>query len=323
VQDSQYNLRVVYGDILRGYSAMLYNESTLYIRHHTNDSLAAINIHYDDFINQAKINKLPTEKESLALLLKQDRWTEYYENELENSRLMIKGLEENRRTVFLESQLEDVKKDIRREQANYSSLAYKKQQLIGLTQEIYANRQIKNLFICSSLFTDDKFIKPVFDLDDWNNLSNKEFNDLEIAYNIKMDNFSSNSIKKLSLASFVQSMWGLSNDSVYDFFGVPICKLSTFQVDLMQWTKIFASILSKHQNIPEELYDDPNALIDFVNTGRNIKEIQDKAGGGNATIVGAKQKDYQKINRVTNPGEFINKIKDSGKTTAGLMDLIK
>ena len=58
------------------------------------------------------------------------------------------------------------------------------------------------------------------------------------------------------------------------FFGKPVIGLTYYQVELFGYAKHFKHLISELKSKPpEEYYDDPDKLIDFVEAGKNAERM--------------------------------------------------
>lgn len=156
-----------------------------------------------------------------------------------------------------------------------------------------------------------------------------EFGALAFRIQIELGKFNELNLKRLSLSSFFRGSFYLCDDKVYDFYGKPIIKLTIYQTDLFQWGMYFKHKLSESKlSIPDDLYEKPDELIEYIDTAQNAAKILDgdnrknkKHKIGEATsLVGATKEDYQKLK--INPAEMIDPAKLEGKSVVEIAQIM-
>lgn len=289
-----HEIRAIFGEILRGYSIIYIDDQTLFVKHLNQLTYADIDSHYTRFLEDAKKRGIPTEKERYDILIKTGQWTEEKDREIRDITSMIEGMEATKKKMFLEAQLDDINRNIRRERANLITKRGKKDSLLGVIAEGVAARKINHLHLFNSLFSDKNCQIPFLAQEDFENLSDKEYSQIERSVNDKLDLFRVSHVKHVALSPIVQNLYGLCSERPYDFFAKPIVELTVYQEDLVRWCRHFHFIFQQHDNIPAEVRDDPDALYEWHISGQNLKEMAQKDGRA-TNIVGISKKDREKL----------------------------
>jgi len=114
--------------------------------------------------------------------------------------------------------------------------------------------------------------------------------------------FSEQNLKKIALSSFYLNMFNLSSDNPYYLYGKPIVDLTFYQMEIFSFARYFKNVVSNSKHSPpEEYYNDPDKLIEWLETSKNADEMIEKndtqkTDGTVATsIIGAKKEDLAKI----------------------------
>ena len=99
------------------------------------------------------------------------------------------------------------------------------------------------------------------------------------------------------LQDFFYAYFPFCDDTV-GFFGVPVCKLTNYQLKLIVFTRVFKNILENSKFIPENIRKDPRALLDFGSMTEEAREKIEKqkeasGEGGGTSLVGATAEDYE------------------------------
>ena len=211
------------------------------------------------------------------------------------------------------------------------NLTVEKKDLLGFTVEDYANKKINEYYMFNSLFKDKDLKYKFFSEEEFDELENKDLSEiLEIYNNLNKDYIDKN-LKKIALSSYYLSLFNLSDDNPYYMYGKPIIYLTFYQMEVFGYARYFKNALSeaKHKP-PDEYYEDPDKLIDWLESSKNVEEVlnknesnQKKTEGAIATsIVGAKKEDLAKIGKDEN-GISLHKeaLKKGG--TLSMEDLMK
>lgn len=326
MEDKEYRrLKWVYRDIIAGFSHGDFFGSNLYIKHFSLTDQAEVDHVYDSFYDKAIFNGVPTEAQRLEFLSKTSQWTEKDESELKTSLMFIDGLRDNQKRLYLKSQVEDNKKLLREEEAKYYKKIKAKNDLIGVTAESFSKKKLNDYYIYYSVFKDQDLKSFYFNVQDYEDMDVEEFYKVEEFYYRIMSEMNMLNIKKLALSPMFQNVFYLSQDNPMDYYGKPICKLSIYQTELFSYGRYFKTILDQNKNIPNNLLNDPDGLITYVTSSKNLREIVDKRkseDGGATAIVGATKDDLNAIG--VKDGEGI-KLSDAmkGKKSLSMQDMLK
>lgn len=286
--------RRIFRDVCQGYSQCFVNKKEAFVKHlSTNDQVDLEDI-YQDYFDQAKDKGVPTEKDMLNLLIEQDQWSKEDEDFIKNQQAFVDGLISNKKNIVLLSRRKDQEDLINTEKEKLVEKVRQKDDMLGATCERYASNKVSDHYIIRSFFKDRKLKKPFFSKSQFEDFSFKEVQNIVAKYNSIFDKFSEENIQYLTLSSFYEVYFSLCENSIH-FFGKPICKLSSNQLRLLTYTKIFKNIIENNPDIPDRIKKDPVALLDFANTSEKEKEnIQNQLDkDGATTVFGATEEDYK------------------------------
>ena len=97
----------------------------------------------------------------------------------------------------------------------------------------------------------------------------------------------------------------MCDDNPYYLYGKPIIDLTFYQMEVFSYSRYFRNALSEAKHKPsDELYDDPEKLIDWLESSKNAEEMLNKGskkentkseGAIGTSIIGAKKEDLAKI----------------------------
>ncbi|MFZ9354376.1 MAG: hypothetical protein ACO25L_06135, partial [Candidatus Nanopelagicales bacterium] len=100
-----------------------------------------------------------------------------------------------------------------------------------------------------------------------------------------------------------------------EFFGKSVCELTYNQVKLLIYARFFKNVFQQNDKMPQEIKNDPDKIIDYVNANENAKKaIENKNNKENqaTSIVGATSEDLEYIG-----------LKAKGQKTLSLADEAK
>lgn len=329
--DDQNKLRLSLFDILNGYSKGIYNNKDIYIKHHTNLDFGEIDSKKEDFKIKAELQGLPSLAHQNEYIIDQGFWSKDKDLEIDKIKLYVSSLKQTKSKFFKEIDIKNIQKMIDDENKKLSSLEKEKKELIGLTSEDFATKKINEYYIYTSFFEDNELKKRFFSHQEFNELENKDLKDLIFIYNNIISNFAPKNLKKIALSSSFLTLFNTSNDDAYSLYGKPIINLTVYQIEIFGYARYFKSIISdaKHKP-PEDYYQDPDKLIEWIESSKNIEEtlnksnnLKNKDGTVATTVVGASKKDLEKIGSKDQDGIDLYKeaLKKGG--SLNMEDLIK
>lgn len=296
-------LRKAFSDISRGYSIAFLKNKRVYIKHLSHHEQVDLDILYKSYMDSGLAEGLNSESFMLTYLKEEGIWTENDEKELKDLETIIERLVEAKKVLYRKTELEVQNKIIEEHRVNYIKKKNAKDKLLGLTAESYAEKKINEHYIIESFFRDNNFQDKYITEDVFEALSDQDVRDIVKLYNDEMDVVGDRNIKLLSIQEFFQIYWGLSAEDLRSFFGIPICNLTYFQIKLASYARTFRDILSKSENLPEDIRNDPDKLLDYVRAGENAKEKMEgrssqgpkEDGAVASTLIGAKSDEYKAI----------------------------
>jgi len=286
-------LRKGFRDIARGYSSGYILSQEAYIRHMSHCEQIEQDDKREEFFNRAKKEGLKTNDEKLKDLIKNGFWSDQKEKELNDSKEVLLGLYEGKRNnIKMPSAVKDYIKLIEAEEKVYNSKMHEKRVALGLTCEVYAERNLNDFYIVSNIFKDKNLEHPLFqdeDLDDDN--VEKIISD----FNSILECCSDENIKKMTMQPFFQNYFFLVGDNLIDFFGKPICNLTFFQVSLIRQAQRIKSIYTNFDTSkwPKEVLENADLFVDYADTVSKSKKDAEEQGAfdGDSVTVGMKKED--------------------------------
>jgi len=320
-------IRKAFSDISRGYSQVLYQGKRLFIKHLSHHDQVDLDIIYKQAYEEAQQKGAPTEKEALLQLEQNDIWTKQEDVKLNNEKKYLESLIKDKKHIVKPSDIEKNNKLINKQEEKYLNLLNERNKHLGLTAERVAEKRLNEYYIVFSFYLDENFKEKYLDKEKYENLSNEDLAELISLYNKEMTETSDREIKLLAIQDFFQSYWSMSDNNVNNFFRIPICNLTYFQMRLASYASYFQHVLEKSEGIPEKIKSDPDKLIDYINASEKGKEQMEAGKIGerdNAAVsmVGAKKEDYEAFGY--SDSEVVDLAKEAGeKGELDMNDLIR
>lgn len=318
--------RLILKEIIDGFSTFYVGEKKRYIKHQCVSDVVDFEEVYDLHYKRAQERGLPTEKEVFSNLEKEGIWSPKDDAEIEKQSFYIESLQKNKKNLYLKSAITQINKQIEEASEDLQKLKIQKENLVSNCCERYALNRANDYYMFSSFFKDTELSCPIYSQEEFEYIEAKKVTELVKTYNMFHAKFSEENIQHLVLQDFYKIYYSFSESST-DFFGQPIVKLSNFQLNLIIYTRIFKNIFQQHDDIPEKIHKDPQALMDFSNSSEARdemkKKIEDTEAGG-SSIVGATKEDLEELGITPSVGKSIEsaaKEKGGSLSMKDLMDL--
>jgi len=324
-------LRILFVDILKGYTIAYYKNNKLYFKHNTSIDSGDIDHLKEEFIQKAKKNGLPTEDQKEEYVIKEKLWSIEKNEEIKKIKSYISNLKQTKSKLFKNDDIANINKQINEENVKLFTLTSERKELLGFTVEDYANKKINEYYMFNCLFKDKGLKYKFFSEEEFDELENKDFSEVFEIYNNINKSFVENNLKKISLSPYYLSLFNLSDDNPYYMYGKCIVDLTFYQMEIFGYARYFKNALSqaKHRP-PDEYYEDPNKLVEWLESSKNAEEVLSKnEGSSNKTegtiatsIVGANKEDLAKIGKDENSISLHKEAEKKGGTLT-MEDLIK
>ena len=291
-------LKLVFSEIVEGYSltrSELFGD--LKIKHINNYDSAKTDIKNNYYFEKAVSQGLPKREEKLEYLIKEKLWDPEKDKEADRLKEMLKGMNRTKSKLFLQAQIDAIKKDIADNEIKLSNILAEKESVIGFTAEEYANRRINEYYMHISILDEEG--KQLFGENEFDELEQDQVNDIMQVYEKNNRKFKAEILKKISLADFFTNIFYLCEDNVFNFYGKPVIDLTFYQIEIYSYGRYFKSIIqNSEEKIPDHIVEDPDKLIEWAESSKNVKEVLEKTSGdaesGASSIMGATKQDLAK-----------------------------
>lgn len=254
----------------------------------------------EEFLAVAKSMGIKTDDERIVELRKSGEWPEAKELELTRARQNIDSLiEGKRKNAHMPSLVKGYIQKIDEAKQDYENKLHEKRVLIGLTCELYAERELNDFYIVKNLYFDESMTKQLFGDEEFDYMTEIQVGQIADDYRKIMEPCSEHGVKKLAMQSFFQRYFQLCGEDYSAFFGKSIASLTSYQVDLIRWGSMFKSIYSKHDvsKWKKEVFEDPDLLIEYANSVEAKKQELEQQGANdpNAIVIGMKGEDAKAV----------------------------
>lgn len=292
MEQSEYRRNFV--EIIDGCSTAFINHKRVFIQHKRISDVVDYDLVYQNFLDYALKKGMPGEKEILDVQIEAGEWDPKNDEVIAEREHFVKNLITTKNDMVLQSVKDTIQSQIEDAGDLIRALKSQKEAIISNCAERYATNRANDYYIVRSFFKDVDQKIPLYTEEEFEYLEEKKLRDMIDAYNEFNARFSEESIQNLALQDFFKTYYSFSETS-NDFFGVPVVRLTNFQLHLLIYTKIFKNIFETNKEIPERIQKNPQALLDFAEgkAGRDKMESKLKnSGSGVSTIVGATKEDY-------------------------------
>lgn len=309
-------LRRAFHEITEGRSEGKVLGKVAYIRHLSYRHQIEQDATKEAFHKQARDNGLPTNADRLVELKRTGEWSDANERDLVGKRTFLSGTREGKKTIKMPSLLKDIDRRIAEAEKDYDTCARRKYDLIGLTCESFADREMGDYYIHSNLFADSALTTPLFGGTEFDYFDGATMRQLIDEYNAIMDTCSDYHVRRLAMQPFFQGYMGLIGDRFIDMFGVPISRLTFYQVRLLNQGAHFRHIFQTHDvsQFPKDIQEDPDKLVDYAAAATKGKADLDAKGASDeqTIVMGVKKEDAKAMGLKNAGGNLVASIAANG-----------
>lgn len=283
----------IVGEIFDGYTDVNFQGKTVYLKHFSIRDQRYIHRFYGKYKSIAESKGIPSEEEMLNSLRTDELWSDEDDNKIISLEQELEGLQGSKRSSFLPSQKKNIQKLIDTKRKDLYFLLNKKAELVGKTSERYGSQRSNEEFIRYLIYSDQQCSKHFFTDEEFSDLSEE---DLE--FFVKENDAVSHRLGELNIQHVVLrdffNMYISQTEHVSSFYGKPIIELSVYQLKLAIYARIFFNMFQYHEDIPERIKKDPEAIFDFVERKKGSKSHSNNESGASA-VFGATQEDLKII----------------------------
>ena len=285
VLDQYDTLRILYGDILRGYS--FYNPEKIYIKHFSEEDSLKIVRKKHQLIHEFSSLGVPTEKERLQTVRESGDWTQEDDDFISEKQFNISDNEKILKTVSITSQRKSLEEVIKNWRMELAAKLSEKESLIGVTAESRATRISHNFFVYYAFYKDPECKEEFWEKKEFEEMDEDILIKYLKIYNNELNCFSDRSLRKISCLPIALNAASYCKDQGMFFYGKPVTKFTTYQM------AVYAKIM-RNTFVLRESKDDPPDINNDL-TMQELLNWYDQAyasvtmPGGNAGVTETNQ----------------------------------
>ena len=327
-------LKKLFSDIINGCNFVHdKNLGDLYFKHLKLYESALIESDAEKYEETAKDKGLPTLKEQIAYIIKEELWSEKKEVLIRDKTVLIDGLRTAKSKLFIKKQRDKIEFELIKENDELNKLLTERDELTGFTVEKYVSKKANEQYIFQILFKDKDFKQLYYTEEEFDEVSNEKVSEIVTAYSKISEIVNDYNIRKLGLSPFFLNIFYLCDDNPYHFYGKPVLELTYYQNELFAQARYFKHLLSESKSKPpDEVLDDPDDFVRWFESGKQAEKLLEKSAGNAkensaVSLVGASKKDLENLglNDSEEGGRTVDLAKEAKKKGGKLNmeDLIK
>lgn len=270
-------LRYLYKDVINGYSKV--DENGIYISHLKETDIGEIEERKIKLTEEAKGKGLHDEEEKIELLVSQGLWTQQKEVDIKKVRSEIIELRETKKKLILGRQIKQINKQIQFKENIYKDLSKERRDEVGHTAEDYADKKVNEELVFKTFFKGPELSDPFFSNEEFEDLTNKDLEGYTLLYTAINSQFSDTILRKISVCPFFLNSFFVCENNTNLFYGKPVTELTNYQIDVFSYGRYYKSIMADAKNPPNELYEEPEKLIQYYENAKKSKEAKENRKG--------------------------------------------
>ena len=143
-------LRRVFSEILNGFTKTQFNKRDVCIKHFSQKDQFALDTHREEVYARARKSGLPTEEETLELLISEEIWSHQEEAEIQEGEKYVENLHETKKNLIIPSQIKSINEDIERAELDLTTKLTHRKSLLAETCESYARNKSNDysIYLC-------------------------------------------------------------------------------------------------------------------------------------------------------------------------------
>lgn len=313
-QSQQSKYKKAFRDIKNGFSEIKVLENLFYLKHLSLEDQVDIDQIYDHYFEEAKNRGVPTNDETLKRLIEEKQWTKSQESLIKQEEDLIDNFNKQKKSLFLKSEIMRVNADIESAQKRLNDLRNTRASFFQRTAESYAEERVNDFYILKCLYKDKDLSKVAFEEHEFDNIDAETLGIIIKQYAEIYKNINDNTIQHLVLQDFFNLYMPFAENPT-EFFGKSVCELTYNQVKLLIYARFFKNVFQQNDKMPQDIKNDPDKIIDYVNANENAKKIMENKNNKDnqaSSIVGATSEDLEYVG-----------LKAKGQKTLSLADEAK
>ncbi len=287
-------LKKLYKEIVLGFSVSEYSGKPIFIKHFSeidNGEQESYRAKYEEL---ARDKGLQTREDKMQLLLKEGYWSRDKEIEIEKIKKEISDLELVRRNLIIKRQILQNKQKTSEANSALNTILKEKEEIFGFCLEDFVAKKVNEYTIFNSFFEDKTMQNKLLSEEEFDVLTENELSKLVNCLNSFYINFSHSQIKRICACPFFPSLYNLSGDNAYYFYGKHVVDLTILQVNMFSQGKYFKALVESRgqQGLPpNDVMEDPDKMIEWFEAESEVP----KFSADGVSYVGATKEELRKM----------------------------
>lgn len=320
-------LEKVFFEIKKGFSQSSIEGVPFFIKHATMEETQILNKYYDYFFEKARKLGVPKEEGLMKTLEDQGVWSKKDEDILYKLKDENKNLQKTFNNMVIERDKEPIKKRIDELQKLIKKKKKERESVVTNTAEDYASKKSTEKFLYYCLFKDEDLKEKLFTKEEFEEIGYSELSEIYVKYNEAQKKFEEKNLKQLSITPIFKSIYNLYSEDLTGFFKKHPLDLSFFQVNLLNYAKLFTSIFKNHK-IPDNIRNDAQKILDFIEEDgvkkKQVEKAIDKANESDGfSYARAKDSDLEKLGVNKKGTKDIHKVAEEAGGELSMEDFMK
>lgn len=263
--------RVIYADIINGYSALA--PGNIFLKHNSELQNCLLEISRRHYFADSGSKGLLSEKDKLALLAEYGHWSVKEEEDYQQKISELESLRFSSKKLIIPQQQEHMAGEIKKKEKEMHSSFIERVQLLGMTKEYYANKKSQEEHILKSFYKDTKLSIPLFSTEESDNLQYREVSAYTQIYRDAHSVYFERNFKRIAVCYFFLNAFLMTEGNIYNFFGTPIINLTIYQLSLLGKGCYYKNLIQDLgiKSPPEEYYDDLDSVIKYFDQQYSIE----------------------------------------------------
>lgn len=313
-QSQQSKYKKAFRDIKNGFSEIKVLEDLFYLKHLSLEDQVDIDQIYDIYFEEAEKRGVPTNDDTLKRLVDEKQWSNKQESLIKQEEHLIENFNKQKKSLYLKSEINRINADIESAQKRLNDLKNTRAAFFQRTAESYAEERVNDYYILKCLYKDKLLTKHAFEESEFDNIDAETLSLIIKQYGEVYKNINDNTIQYLVLQDFFNLYMPFAENPT-EFFGKSVCELTYNQVKLLIYARFFKNVFQQNDKMPQEIKNDPDKIIDYVNANENAKKMMENKNNKEnqaTSIVGATSEDLEYVG-----------LKAKGQKTLSLADEAK
>ena len=211
--------------------------------------------------------------------------------------MFLDGVKSRKKSLVIPSQIKAIEKEIEEAQGEVNEWEKKKQDLLHDTCETYTDKKVNDFGMWVLFYKNRDLDKRFYTWQEFYEIDKPQVMELFTIFARATQKINVENLKYIALAPFFSNYYNLLGNMGHTFFGdKPVYKLSFNQITLLSYAKVFKNIFENISDIPDEVRNRPDALLQFAESNKKAEKFRSRAASKDGySVVGATQRDMKRM----------------------------